>query len=104
MARTGRYLKSVTKDGVRITSLQTKMAPLSKGFCGWHLRGRSHGGGRSGLGYRCEGGSEFGESFAGKRYPKEKMNISGFDDVGDLLPLVTTVATLVLMMRAITTS
>ncbi|NJM55466.1 MAG: FAD-dependent oxidoreductase, partial [Verrucomicrobiae bacterium] len=35
---------------------------------------------------------EFGESYAGKRYPKAKMNVSGFDDAGNLLPLVTTSA------------
>lgn len=37
-----------------------------------------------------EGQAAFGESLAGKRYPKGKMKISGFDDQGRLLPLVTT--------------
>ena len=37
-----------------------------------------------------EGRTEYGESLAGKQYPKQKMKISGFDDNGELLPLVTT--------------
>ena len=37
-----------------------------------------------------EGRAEFGESLAGKQYPKKKMNINGFDGEGKLLPLVTT--------------
>ncbi|MBA2114284.1 FAD-dependent oxidoreductase [Bremerella alba] len=37
-----------------------------------------------------EGKAEFGESLAGKRYPKGKMSIDGFDAEGNLLPLVTT--------------
>jgi hypothetical protein len=37
-----------------------------------------------------EGREEYGESLAGKQYPKPKMNINGFDDEGRLLPLITT--------------
>jgi len=37
-----------------------------------------------------EGTAEFGESLAGKRYPKSTMNINGFDAGGDPLPLITT--------------
>ncbi len=37
-----------------------------------------------------EGKAEYGESLAGKRYPKGKMKINGFDDQGQLLPLITT--------------
>ena len=37
-----------------------------------------------------EGRQAYGESLAGKQYPKQKMNINGFDDEGQLLPLVTT--------------
>ncbi len=37
-----------------------------------------------------EGREEYGESLAGKQYPKARMNINGFDDQGRLLPLVTT--------------
>ncbi len=37
-----------------------------------------------------ESREEYGESLAGKQYPKQKMNINGFDEEGNLLPLVTT--------------
>lgn len=37
-----------------------------------------------------EGRDEYGESLAGKQYPKSRMPISGLDDEGQLLPLVTT--------------
>jgi hypothetical protein len=37
-----------------------------------------------------EGRKDFGESLAGKQYPKKKMEISGRDEAGALLPLVTT--------------
>lgn len=37
-----------------------------------------------------EGKAEYGESLAGKRYPKGKMKINGFDDKGQPLPLITT--------------
>lgn len=37
-----------------------------------------------------EGREEYGESLAGKQYPKKRMDINGFDDEGELLPLLTT--------------
>ncbi|WP_144976221.1 FAD-dependent oxidoreductase [Bremerella volcania] len=37
-----------------------------------------------------EAKAEYGESLAGKRYPKGKMKIDGFDADGNLLPLITT--------------
>jgi hypothetical protein len=37
-----------------------------------------------------EGRKEFGESLAGKQYPKKAMPISGLDAEGKLLPLITT--------------
>ncbi|MEN3943893.1 FAD-dependent oxidoreductase [Prosthecobacter sp. SYSU 5D2] len=37
-----------------------------------------------------EGKKEFGESYAGKQYPKAKMPINGFDAEGKILPLLTT--------------
>lgn len=89
--RTGRYLKSVTKDGARITSLQTKDGTFEARV---FVDGTYEGDLMAAVGVDWaigrEGRSEFVESFAGKRYPKEKMNISGFDDAGNLLPLVTT--------------
>ncbi|HYE18250.1 MAG TPA: FAD-dependent oxidoreductase [Tepidisphaeraceae bacterium] len=37
-----------------------------------------------------EGRKEFGETLAGKQYPKAKIAISGLDDAGKRLPLITT--------------
>lgn len=37
-----------------------------------------------------ESRAELGESYAGVRFPKAEMKISGLDDKGDLLPFVTT--------------
>ena len=37
-----------------------------------------------------EGRSDYGESLAGKQYPKPRMEIDGFDAAGQPLPLVTT--------------
>jgi hypothetical protein len=37
-----------------------------------------------------EGRAEFNEPLAGKRYPKAKMKIDGFDAAGKMLPLITT--------------
>ena len=37
-----------------------------------------------------EGRAEFGEDLAGRQYPKAPIPISGFDDQGNLLPLLTT--------------
>ncbi|MBC8128481.1 MAG: FAD-dependent oxidoreductase, partial [Gloeobacteraceae cyanobacterium ES-bin-144] len=37
-----------------------------------------------------EGRKEYGESLAGKQYPKKPMPISGMDATGKLLPLITT--------------
>lgn len=37
-----------------------------------------------------EGRAEFGESLAGKQYPKKPMAISGLDETGKPLPLITT--------------
>ena len=84
-------LPSVTKDGTRITKLIT--------------RGGEHAGdvfidatyegdlmAAAGVSWTIgrEGRKEFGESFAGKQYPKAKMPISGLDAAGRPLPLITT--------------
>ena len=88
---TERYLQSVTKDGPRITSLITKDGTYSaKVFVDGSYEGDLMA--AAGVDWRAdrEGRAEFGESLAGKQYPKKKMNISGFDDEGKLLPLMTT--------------
>ena len=88
---TGRYLKSVTKEGARITSIVTKDGTFkAKVFVDGSYEGDLMAAAGVEWTIGREGRNEFGESYAGKRYPKPKMNISGFDDAGDLLPLVTT--------------
>jgi hypothetical protein len=89
--KTGRYLTAVTKDGARITSLVTKDGTFTAKVI---VDGSYEGDLMAAAGVDWtigrEGRAEFGESFAGKQYPKKKMDISGFDDAGNLLPLVTT--------------
>lgn len=88
---TGRYLKSVTKEGPRITSLVTKDGTFSaKVFVDGSYEGDLMAAAGVEWTIGREGRAAFGESYAGKQYPKEKMKISGFDDAGGLLPLVTT--------------
>ncbi len=88
---TRRYLQSVTKDGPRITSLVTKNGTFTARV---FIDGTYEGDLMAAAGVDWtigrESRAEYGESLAGKRYPKQKMNINGFDDEGDLLPLVTT--------------
>jgi hypothetical protein len=88
---TGRYLKSVAKEGSRITSVVTKNGTFSaKVFVDGSYEGDLMAAAGVEWTIGREGRSEFGESYAGKRYPKPKMKVSGFDDAGNLLPLVTT--------------
>lgn len=88
---TNRCLKTVTKDGPRITSLVTG----NGSFCGRVFVDGTYEGdlmAAAGVDWTIgrEGPDEYGESLAGKQYPKQKMNIDGFDDAGKPLPLVTT--------------
>ncbi|MCB1095104.1 MAG: FAD-dependent oxidoreductase [Verrucomicrobiae bacterium] len=88
---TERYLTSVTKDGARITSLITKNGTFSARI---FVDGTYEGDLMAAAGVDWtigrEGRAEYGESFAGKRYPKVKMDTNGFGDGGEPLPLVTT--------------
>jgi hypothetical protein len=88
---TERYLKSVNKDGPRIRSLTTKNGTFTANV---FVDGSYEGDLMAAAGVDWtigrEGRSAYGESLAGKQYPKRKMNINGFDDQGRLLPLVTT--------------
>ena len=91
---TGRRLMSVVKDGVRITTLVTSDGSFSaKVFIDASYEGDL----MAAAGVSCtsgrEGRDEFGESLAGMQYPKDTMLISGFDDVGIPLPLITATAT-----------
>ena len=88
---TERALKSVTKDGSRITSLVTKDGTFTaRVFVDGTYEGDLMAAAGVDWTIGREGREEYGESLAGKQYPKQKMNINGFDDVGRLLPLVTT--------------
>lgn len=87
---TERTLQSVTKDGSRITSLITKNGIFTARV---FIDGTYEGDLMAAAGVDWtigrEGREEFDESLAGKQFPKQKMNISGFDDEGQLLPLIT---------------
>lgn len=88
---TGRYLKLVTMEGPRIISLVTNDGTFeAKVFVDGTYEGDLMTAAGVDWTIGREGRAEYGESYAGKRYPKAKMNISGFDDEGHLLPLVTT--------------
>lgn len=89
--KTGRYLESVMKTGPRITALVTKDGSFhAKVFVDATYEGDLMAAAGVAWTIGREGREEFGESYAGKRYPKKKMAISGFDAAGGLLPLVTT--------------
>lgn len=89
--RTKRWLTAVEKDGPRVTSLVTKDGTfLAKVFIDASYEGDLMAAAGVDWTIGREGRAEFGESLAGKQYPKKKMDISGFDDEGKLLPLVTT--------------
>jgi hypothetical protein len=88
---TQRYLQSVTKDGPRIVSLITKNGTFTaKVFVDGTYEGDLMAAAEVNWTLGREGRSEYGESLAGKLYPKAKMKINGFDDAGNLLPLATT--------------
>ncbi len=88
---TKRYLKSVTKEGPRITSLVTGDGVFTaRVFVDGTYEGDLMAAAGVDWTIGREGREEYGESMAGKRYPKKTMSINGFDDKGNLLPLVTT--------------
>ncbi len=88
---TKRVLKTVTKEGARITQLTTSEGDFSaKVFIDASYEGDLMAAAGVSWTIGREGRKEFGESYAGKQYPKPKMAISGRDDAGNLLPLVTT--------------
>ena len=88
---TKRYLMSVTKEGPRIKSLVTKNGTFSaRVFVDGTYEGDLMAAAGVDWTIGREGRDEFGESLAGKQYPKQQMNINGFDVDGKLLPLLTT--------------
>ena len=88
---TEQYLTSVKKEGARITALVTKKGEFTaKVFVDGSYEGDLMAAAGVEWTIGREGRAEFGESYAGKQFPKAKMNISGFGEEGNLLPLVTT--------------
>ena len=83
-------LQSVTKDGSRIVSLVTKRGAFTARV---YVDGSYEGDLMAAAGVDWtigrEGREDYGESLAGRRYPKPAMDIDGFDDAGRPLPLVT---------------
>lgn len=87
---TKRYLKSVTKEGPRITSLVTKNGTFTaKVFIDASYEGDLMAAAGVKWTIGREGRKEFNEPHAGVRYPKEVMPINGFDEAGSPLPLIT---------------
>ncbi|MEE2825750.1 MAG: FAD-dependent oxidoreductase [Planctomycetota bacterium] len=85
------YLQSVQQQGPRITSLVTKQGAFAaKVFIDGTYEGDLMAAAGVDWVIGREGRSAYGESLAGKQYPKPKMEIDGFDDKGNLLPLLTT--------------
>ena len=88
---TERYLTSITKEGPRINSLVTKNGTFTaRVFVDGSYEGDLMAAAGVDWTIGREGRDEYGESLAGKQYPKKRMNINGFDDAGKLLPLITT--------------
>lgn len=88
---TKRVLKSVLKDGTRITKLLTGEGEFeAKMFIDGTYEGDLMAAAGVSWTIGREGRKEFGESLAGKRYPKRKMHMSGLDAEGKPLPFITT--------------
>jgi hypothetical protein len=85
-------LQSVKKSGPRITNIVTSQGM----FTGRVFIDGSYEGdlmAAAGVSWRIdrESRAEYGESYAGRQYPKALMDINGFDDKGKPLPLITSV-------------
>lgn len=90
---TKKNLRSVTKEGARITSLVTKDGTYkAKAYVDGSYEGDLMAAAGVDWTIGREGRAAFNESYAGKQFPTQKplMKINGFDDAGKLLPLVTT--------------
>ncbi|MCA9188337.1 MAG: FAD-dependent oxidoreductase [Pirellulaceae bacterium] len=89
---TGRYLLSAKKDGPRITEIITSNGTFTANvFVDATYEGDLMAAADVSWTIGREGREEFGESYAGKQYPKKKMDISGFGVRGQPLPLITTI-------------
>jgi len=89
---TGQGLPRVEKEGARISTLITRKDSYeAKVFIDGTYEGDLMAAAMVEWTTGREGRKEFGESHAGKQYPKRKMAINGFDDQGKPLPLITAV-------------
>ncbi len=88
---TKQSIKAVKKDKARITKLMTSGAEIqAKVFIDGTYEGDLMAAAGVSWTIGREGRKRYGESFAGKQYPKKKMVISGLDASGQMLPLITT--------------
>jgi hypothetical protein len=88
---TRRVLKSAAKDGARITQLITSEGEfVAKVFVDATYEGDLMAAAGVSWTIGREGRAAFGEPLAGKQYPKPLMHISGRDEAGEPLPLITT--------------
>ncbi len=86
-----RVLRSVMKTGNRITALAAGDDTFeARVFIDATYEGDLMAAAGVGWTIGRESRAQYGESLAGKTYPKKKMAISGFDQEGELLPLITT--------------
>lgn len=88
---TGQPLLSTQKQGARILSLTTERGVFeARAFVDGTYEGDLMAAAGVSWTIGREGREDFGESLAGKQYPKAKMAIDGFDEAGKMLPLITT--------------
>lgn len=88
---TGCEWVAVKRDGVRIAAVVTTAGTFAAAtFVDATYEGDLLAGAGVTWVIGREGRAEFGESLAGKQYPKPPIAASGFDDAGRLLPLLTT--------------
>ena len=89
---TGQVLSRTEKDGTRVKRIATVKGDsfTAKTFVDATYEGDLMAAAGVSWVIGREGRKEFGESLAGKQYPKKPMPISGLDAQGNLLPLITT--------------
>ncbi len=88
---TKRVLKQVAKEGARITQITTSEGDFAaKVFIDGTYEGDLMAASDVSWTIGREGRKEFGESLAGKQYPKKKMAMSGLGADGKPLPFITT--------------
>lgn len=88
---TKQALNAVKKSGARITKLVTTHGSFTaKVFIDASYEGDLMAAAGVSWTIGREGRAQYNESLAGKQYPKPKLEISGFDAQGKLLPFITT--------------